>query len=200
MTTLLFLGTLLLLLILGIMLINKLIQRKPVALTLKKMGYLTSIYIGLWVIFKILSHDVVVPDGTDICFDDWCASVTQIDTGPAVQQQFFQLGKDSLWVLLRVRVSNHARGIAQKPSEPRIHIIDGQDHAWSYSPKGQQLFEETAGEQTAIGSRLELHESFETTLVYAVPQNAKGLRILIEEGPFITNLLFPEDRQVFLFK
>ena len=200
MTTLLFLGTLLLLLIWGILLIKKLLRRQSVSKTLRKIGLLSAAYATLWIIFKIASHDVAVASGTDICFDDWCATITQVDTSARVQQQFKKLGEDSLWLLLHLRVSNHARGIAQKPSEPRIHIIDAQGHAWSYSPRGQQLFEGAAGRQPPIDSRLELHQSLETTMVFAVPANAKGLAVLIEEGPFITNLLFPEDRQVFLIK
>jgi len=95
-------------------------------------------------------------------------------------------------------MSNHARGIAQKPSEPRIHILDGQKQAYAYSIRGQELFESLKGNQPNLGQRLGLHQSLTTLLVFAVPVGAKNLKALIEEGPFITELLFQEDRPIFV--
>jgi hypothetical protein len=40
----------------------------------------------------------------------------------------------------------------------------------------------------------------ETVLVFAVPKNSTGLKALIEAGPWIANLLFPVDEQVFLIR
>ena len=95
-------------------------------------------------------------------------------------------------------MSNHARGIAQKPSEPRIHILDAKNTAWPYSIAGQQILEKDEGKQAPVDSRLELHQSIETKLVFAVPISSKGLKVLIEEGPFITKLLLPGSQQVFI--
>jgi len=44
-----------------------------------------------------------------------------------------------------------------------------------------------------------LNQTVETQLAFDVPRDATGLKILIEEGPaFITKILFPEDRDIFL--
>jgi len=95
-------------------------------------------------------------------------------------------------------MSNHARGIAQKPSEPRVHIIDERGNSYSYSAEGQQALEKQIGNQIRLDQRLELHQSLETQLVFDIPKEAKNLKVLIEEGPFITKLLFNENREVFL--
>jgi hypothetical protein len=42
-----------------------------------------------------------------------------------------------------------------------------------------------------------LHQTLETLLVFDVPNEARGLKALIEEGPPITLLLLPDDREVF---
>ena len=197
MATLIFLLTVVTLVILVCVLVTRLIRRKPSKGVLRTMGFICSGYLLLWSFFFFKSSDVTVPLGTDICFDDWCATVTQTDFGTAIQKQFSPIGTDSTWVILHVRMSNHARGIAQKPSEPRIHIMDSQNNAWPYSVSGQQLLRKISGQQPDLGQRLQLHESVTTMMVFAVPHGSKNLKVLIEEGPFITYLLLRDDRMVF---
>jgi len=164
------------------------------------MGFIIVGYIALWLAFDLTAKFTIVPLGTDVCFDDWCASVTQIESSPEIQQQFSPGKTDSTWIVLHIRMSNHARGIAQKPSEPRVHIIDQQGNVWPYSKKGQQLLEKAWGQQPSLGQQLELKQSIETKLIFSIPSQSEGLKILIEEGPFITKLLFPEDNTVFKIK
>jgi hypothetical protein len=197
MATLLFLLTFLSLLILLIRLIIKAIRHKPVKPTLKTIGIIAGVYLVLWTGFYIKSSFITVPLGTDVCFDDWCATVTQIETSGAAQTKLPPLGTDSTWVILHIKMSNQARGIAQKPSEPRVHLIEENGNYWEYSAKGQQALEQKTGKQPGIDSRLELHQSLETQLVFAMPSNAKKVKALIEEGPFITKLLLADDRDVF---
>jgi hypothetical protein len=197
METLLFLLTFLSLLILLIRLIINALRHNPVKSTLKIMGIIGGGYLILWTAFYIKSSFITVPLGTDVCFDDWCATVTKIETGVAAQTKLPPLSTDSTWVILHLKMTNQARGIAQKPSEPRVHLIDDNGDYWAYSAKGQQALEKIAGKQPGIDSRLELHQSLETQLVYAIPSNAKKVKALIEEGPFITKLLFADDQDVF---
>ena len=197
MTTLLFLITLLSLIVLVIILIIKYFGRKPIKTTLKTIGIVLAGYLVLWITFKSLSKMVPVPLCTDVCFDDWCATVTGIDSGAAIQTEFSSINADNKWLVLHIRTSNHTRGIAQKPSEPRVSIRDSEGDSWGYSIKGMQLLEKVSGKQAGIDKKLELHESSETILVYNIPKNRNGLKALIEEGPFITRLLLPGNKEVF---
>ncbi len=120
-----------------------------------------------------------VPFGTDICFDGWCASVTGAD---------HLSGSSS--TILHVTMSNHARGIAQKPDNSRIHLIDDTVYRYAAIKTGS----------VPLHTRLQLHESLKTTLTFSVSKNAKGLKALIEEGPFIANFVFPGNQQVFLVR
>ena len=98
-------------------------------------------------------------------------------------------------------MTNKARGIAQKPSEPRIHILDENGQTWSISTIGQKALEASEGFQIPIDERLELHQSLQTKIVFDIPKDAKGLKAIIEEGPpFITNLLLQNNKKVFLLK
>jgi hypothetical protein len=150
----------------------------------------------LWTIFYFKSADIAVPFGTDVCFDDWCATITQAERPKTLGKQ----NPHGQFIVLHITMSNHARGIAQKPSEPRIHIIDGQGNSWAFSREGQQALENEIGKQPLIDERLELHQSLETQLVFDIPQDAKNIKAIIEEGPFITKLLFQDNNEVFLLE
>ena len=150
----------------------------------------------MWIIFYFKGTLIAVPFGTDVCFDDWCATITQAETPKALGRQ----NPHGQFIVLHIKMSNHARGIAQKPSEPRIHIIDGQGHWWAFSKDGQQALENIAGKQIPIDVKLELHQSLETQLVFDIPQDAKNIKAIIEEGPFITKLLLPDNSEVFVLQ
>jgi hypothetical protein len=197
MTTLIFFLTFLTLLVLLVSLIIKAIRRKPIKRTAKLIALIIGGYAGLWVIFYFISGYITVPLGTTTCFDDWCATITRVDRTSALPHGIPAPPTDSVWVILHVTMINQARGIAQKPSEPRIHLIDGRGGYWAVSEKGQKALEQAIGEQPGLDSKLELHQSLQTTLIFAVPANVKKVKALIEEGPFITKLLLPEDRQVY---
>ncbi len=200
MATLFFLLSVLLLLVLSILFFVRLMRHKPVKAILIKAVALIICYTLIWMICWFRRADTSVSLGTDICFDDWCASITGVEKGPDIQNEFSSLAADSNWVVLDVKMSNHARGIAQKPSEPRIHIIDSNGKFWAYSKRGQHLAETKSGKQPDLDQRLELHQSLETKMVFSLPKTVQEFKILIEEGPFITQILFPEDRSVYYIK
>ncbi len=198
MRTLIFLLAILSLFVFLIALVIKIVRRESVRQTIKNMAFIVLAYFILWLSFYLKSTDIAVPMGTDVCFDDWCATITQIEKGPELQKQVQFFITDSTAIVLHVKMSNHARGIAQKPSEPRIRLIDTKGNYYAYSVQDEKALEKVLGKQIRLDQKLALHESLETKLVFAVPQNIKGLRVLIEEGPLITQLLFPQDRPIFL--
>ncbi len=191
MTALIFFITMLTLIVLIVRLLIRLMQKKPIGGTLKLICGITLVYGSVWIIFDLTRKRVPVPMGTDVCFDDWCATVDSVSQQPS---------SDSIHFVLYLKMSNHAGGIAQSPSEPRVHIIDSSDKVWLYSVKGQQSYQTHHGVQPGIEHRLELHQSLKTELVFALPKIASGCQVLIEEGPWITHLLFPEDQLVFALK
>ena len=198
MTALIFLGTIVALLIFVVRGLMKAFQGKNIVSTSKSVLIIVVSYSLLWSIFYGISSDKVVPFGTDICFDDWCATVTKFE-----RPNTFGMGNQlryphGQFIILKIKMSNHARGIAQKPSESRVHIEDEKGNSYSFSREGQQALEKQNGKQTPIDERLELHQSLETQLVFDIPKEAKNVKVVIEEGPFITKLLWKEDREVFV--
>ena len=193
MATLIFLFTILAIIFLLMRIVIRAIQHKNTVTSFRLLGSILFVYTLLWTIFYFKSSDKEASLGTDICFDDWCATVTKIEKQVVLGNE----KPNGQFIILHIRMSNHARGIAQKPSEPRVHIKDENGHSWAFSAKAQQALNNLIGNQVSIDQRLELHQSLETQLVFDIPKDAKNLNILIEEGPFITKLLFQDDNTVF---
>ncbi len=194
MATLIFFATIVSMIALVIILLVKLIRRKRVTAILRAVVIIVISYCLLWGFFYIKNiNNKVIPFGTDVRFDDWCATVTKIEHPATIGG----VNPSGQFIVLHITMANRARGIAQKPSEPRVHIIDGQGDYWAYSQKGQQALEKISGKQIPLDQRLELNQALDTQLVFDVPKDAREMKILIEEGPFITKLLFNEQKKVF---
>ncbi len=121
MTSLLFLLTVLTLLVLLIRMLIKLTRRKIIKGALIAMGLIIVGYGLTWTVFKLSQKLLPIPLGTQVCFDDWCATVVKAER---------QTAGDSTVIVLHIEMFNNARGISQKPSEPRIHILDTTGKAW----------------------------------------------------------------------
>lgn len=179
MAGLLFFLTLITLVILLITTLISAIKRKPVKRKLLSMILIIGVYGFAWLCFFWTAKLVAVTFGTNICFDDWCATVTGAD----------RLA-DGSTVAVHITMANHALRIAQKPDDPRVYLVTA----------AGKRFAPTATSPIPLDTRLQLYQSLQTTLTFNVPKNAGGLRVLIEEGPFIANLVFPQDEQVFEVK
>ncbi|KAA9037135.1 hypothetical protein FW778_17045 [Ginsengibacter hankyongi] len=183
-------------LILGVRIVIKLIGNKPISKTIKIFLVVVLTYIFLWTIFLYKSGLTTNNFGEDVCFDDWCATILSYDKFEKIGDQN-SLGQ---FIVLTIKMTNRARGIDQKPSEPRVHIIDEKGNSWGVSPVGQNAFENLKGYQIPLDQKLELNQSLQTKLVFDIPKTATNLKAVIEEGPFITNLLLQEDKNVFELK
>jgi hypothetical protein len=197
MGTLIFLGIVIAILIFIIRIIVKLIQHKSITTILRTAAIILVIYSVLWIIYYFSGSYKTIPLGTEICFDDWCATVTKIDNPPSLATGNDCIQPRGKFIVLHLKMINEAKRIAQRPSVPRVHIIDGKSTFYAFSEKGQHALEKQLGEQLPFDSRLELNQSLETEMVFDVPVTAKNLRILIEEGPFITTILFDDNKKVF---
>lgn len=198
MTSVYFFITLIIVLYLAVKLLLALLRRANARVLFFNLAGTLITYAVIWVIFYFKQSDIAVPAGTDICFDDWCATVTEIDQpqNPVTGDSIIQT--ERRFIVVHIKMSNHAKGIVQKPSEPRVYIIDNAHHKWLFSRAAQHVLEQRRGIQVPLNARLGLGQSLETQMAFNIPVNATGLKVLIEEGPFITRLLFPEDRRVFV--
>src|SRR5436305_10269164 len=129
MASLIFIAMFITVFILFIRIIIKIIKHKSSMATFRTIEIILFCYGLLWVIFYFKSTEIAVPFGTDVCFDDWCATVMQAERPKTLGDQ----NPHGQFIVLHMKMSNHARGIAQKPSEPRVYLIDEQGHSWAFS-------------------------------------------------------------------
>ena len=80
MASLIFIASFITVFILLIRLIIQLIKHKSIVATLRLIVIILFGYVFLWIIFYFKGTLIAVPFGTDICFDDWCATITQAET------------------------------------------------------------------------------------------------------------------------
>lgn len=192
-----FVATIITAIVLAIQILRKYFRNKPFSKHLKIFLVVLFTYFFLWTVSYFKSELKPISFGEDICFDDWCATVTSINKIDSFGNQ----KADGQFVILSIKMTNKARGIAQKPSEPRIHIIDETGKSYIASYSGQESFEALQGRQIPLDQRLELHQSLQTKIVFDLPKGAKGLKAVIEEGPeFITNILMQDDKKIFELK
>jgi hypothetical protein len=132
--------------------------------------------------------------GTEKCFDDWCATV--IATRSLISNQ----GRATKLVAVTLRIANHARKMAFRPSQPRVTLTLGDGNAAVRSDRGQREFERQAGVQTDLGRRLAAGDGFQTTLVFEVPAATKDASIVLLEGPAVLTRFLVGDENSFFHK
>jgi hypothetical protein len=131
--------------------------------------------------------------GTDKCFDDWCASVLGAWHVPGPNTT-----AGAKLVAIELRISNRARGAAFRPSQPRVTVVLPSGELVNSSISAQQEFEKHAGPQEDIAKRLVAGESFQTTLVFELPNATSKASVQLLEGPsLITRLLVGDENSFF---
>lgn len=138
--------------------INAARGRRQRSLTiLRRIGIAGLAYFAAIVLASAITPRLVVPLGTDQCFDDWCIAVTQTHRSG-----------DSLTVELRL--SSRARGISQGERDVRVNIVD--DHDRVYQP-------ENAGTAAPMSVKIPPLGSVTTRRTFIVPATAPHPALIV---------------------
>ena len=82
------------------------------------------------------------------------------------------------------------RGNGPLLPNPRVaYLVDSNGRRYEPSPSGQKAWEDEHGPTTPLRRELRPGESYETTLVFEVPDGARGLRLFLGDPPGIENVL-----------
>jgi len=151
-------------------------------------------YAAVVVAFSLNSERRELALGTDKCFDDWCATVSEAHSLPNPHG-----GADTKLVAVTLRVSNRARRAAFRPSQPRVSLILPTGSA-TRSAEAQRQFERQAGPQEDLAKRLLPGDTFQTTFLFEVPAATREASVALLEGPAIVTRFLAGDENSFLHK
>ena len=79
------------------------------------------------------------------------------------------------------------------PSHPSLTLVDSNGRRFLLSAKGQCAWEAGHGKPYGLGDPLRPGESYETTWVFDVPEDAQSLRMLAELRRFPTCVLIGDE-------
>ncbi len=137
----------------------------------------------LLLIFSLTSQNKVLPLNQDKCFDEWCVSIIKIEKQISERQNLY---------VVTVRISNMGKGRAQKPDHPQIYVMDDLGNKYMENETAKSDYEKQFGSQRTITSQIDAQTSFETSLVFVLPQDRSG-NIVITEGGFPTLLIIGDE-------
>jgi hypothetical protein len=104
--------------------------------------------------------------------------------GPEMQQ----VSAHGKFVIVRVKtwfdqhtISPHRGNGPLTPNRRKVLLVDDTGQSYARSPEGETAFSRMAGTSTPLTQPLRPGESYTTDVVFDVPKDARGLRLLITE-------------------
>jgi hypothetical protein len=138
-------------------------QKARAIAILRRLGLCAAIYLGVVVIVSLVSPRRVLKVGDDLCWDDWCMTVTNVRKTPS---------NGTVNYLVTFRVSSRARRRPQR-GFARVYMMD--DRGGTYDPvpdPGDTPFEHLLHPREAISA----------TRVFALPADAQDPVIVMSHG------------------
>ncbi|MCB1044838.1 MAG: DUF4352 domain-containing protein [Acidobacteria bacterium] len=116
----------------------------------------------------------------DRCFDDWCIAVEDVSFAQQLGHEQYQAQAKGLFYIVKLRLSNHARGRDQRASSAAVHLFDRYGQNYDVSLTGQAAFEAEYGKTSTLTSTIPLGQSITVVQVFDVPQNADNIFLTVE--------------------
>jgi hypothetical protein len=120
-------------------------------------------------------------------------------TGPELQHTSAQ----GQFVIVRIKVWFDERTISPTrgdgpltPNARRVLLVDANGHAYELSPEGETKLAHLEGDSGSLRQPLRPGQSFAKDLVFAVPKDAPGLRLLITEDDPETHLIIGHENSL----
>jgi len=145
----------------------------------------TAIYLGVVVAVSLASPQRVLAIGDDWCFDDWCVTVDEVRRTSVLGPRDRPATADGTFWVVRLHLSNHGRGRAQRASSAAIHLLDARGRRHAVSLRGQQALEADEGPAPPLTATVSVGTPVNTVQVFDVPSDARirGLTVRHPVGP-----------------
>lgn len=158
-----------------------------------------AIYVGLYASLLVgtalLSPQQVLAMHQLRCFDDWCASVEQVEIQPAIGT----LQAQGSFYLVTIQVTSQARRISQRALDAAVYLLDDRGQRYDPDPQGQQALVASGRAGQPLNSMVEAGGSFTYTAAFDLPAGATRPGLVISHGAFPGRIIIGDD-QSFLHK
>ena len=180
---LLFFAFVLLFLVLMVRLLYVAARRRPARGTVRFVAGVIGVYVAILFAGGIASKERRLPLGAMKCSDDWCVGVQSAEHLDRLGDNAHSVAPaHGKFVIVCVRVLNNARREAMSGSAPGILLLDAYGNRYAPSATAQAAFEQSAGGQLLLKTRLAPGEWFDSRFVFDVPASAENLRVFVGEG------------------
>src|SRR2546428_5084238 len=191
---LLFLGTIFLIGVSFLLLFYGAVRRSPL-FTRVGGGAACTITAGYFILLtgvSFASSEVVLPAGgwKYFCEIDChiAYSLIGMQTARALGPEMQQVSAHGKFVIVRVKtwfdertIPAHRGNGPLTPNRRKVLLVDDTGHTYAPSPEGETVFSRMTGTPMPLTQPLRPGESYTTDFVFDVPQDARGLRLLITE-------------------
>jgi hypothetical protein len=130
-------------------------------------------------------------------------SVSGVQTASGTSPELQQTSAQGQLVIVRLKVWFDERTISPNrgngpltPNARRVLLVDAAGRAYKPSPEGEAQLAHQAGDSGPLRRPLRPGQSFEKDLVFAVPKDAPGLRLLITEDDPETHLIIGHENSL----
>jgi hypothetical protein len=169
------------------------------AVLLRRWGIAVAVYLGAVVVVSLLSPARVLQVGEDWCFDDWCVAVNGVTLAQSLGSPDHSARAQGVFYVVRLQLSNHARGRPQRASSAAVYLLDGLGHRYGVSSEGQNAFEALEGRAQPLTATVPVGQSVRTVRVFDLPKGAGGVGVTIEHPVGFSPALFVIGDQASLF-
>jgi hypothetical protein len=130
-------------------------------------------------------------------------SVSSVRTAAAIGPQGRSAAAHGQFVIVHLKVWFDEHTISANrgdgpltPNARQVVLVDSSGHAYDQSPEGEQILTGASGEQVPLRQALRPGQSFTKDLVFDVPQERTGLRLLITEDDPETHLIIGHENSL----
>jgi len=130
-------------------------------------------------------------------------SVSGVQTASITSPELQQTSAKGQFVIVRLKVWFDERTISPNrgdgpltPNARGVLLVDANGHAYELSPEGEAELAHLAGNSGSLRRPLRPGQSFAKDLVFAVPKDATGLRLLITDDDAETHLIIGHENSM----
>ncbi len=207
-----FLGTGLLLLLIGLALIYSVVRKKfgLTKFAVVAIALVAGIYLALLLVFSFASNEHVLARGQEKHFCEidchLAYSVTDVREVKTLGDASNQVTAAGMFHMITIRTRSDEKTISSHRGDgllyPNSRVVTASDqngNQYFPSPAAQGVLEKSQSAGTPMTVPLRPSENYSTTLVFDLPVDVKNPTLLIREGEFVTHLVIGHENS-FLHK